>query len=131
MGKKGCIKNKHVESVTLFHSLQRQLCVRLRGGGEQCLIFTSYCLDFSSSSSSLSLHYIVGLIAGGLETVRVCIEMSLVEREHTVFQFVRLTHKLLLRTWRSPVAAGTSANSLYTLTLSILIPPTTITLSLF
>ena len=32
-----------------------------------------------------------------------CIEMSLVEREHTVFQFVRLTHKLALRTWRAPV----------------------------
>ena len=32
-----------------------------------------------------------------------CIEMSLVEREHTVFQFVRLTHKLPLRTWRAPV----------------------------
>ena len=32
-----------------------------------------------------------------------CIEMSLVEREHTVFQFVRLTHKLPLRTWRAPL----------------------------
>ena len=45
---------------------------RLGGGGETkvlwILIFSS-----SSSSSGLSLHYIVGLIAGGLETVRVSV----------------------------------------------------------
>ena len=45
---------------------------RLGGGGETkvlwILIFPS-----SSSSSSLSLHYIVGLIAGSLETVRVSV----------------------------------------------------------
>ena len=49
---------------------------RLGGGGGRkvlwYLIFTFYYF-FSSSSSSLSLHYIVGLIAGGLETVRVSV----------------------------------------------------------
>ena len=41
-----------------------------------------------------------------------CIEMLLVEREHTVFQFVRLMHKLLLESSTAwPVAAGISVNS--------------------
>ena len=42
-----------------------------------------------------------------------CIEMSLVEREHTVFQFVRLNAENLEISTAWPVAAGISANSLY------------------
>ena len=44
---------------------------RLGGGGETKVLWI--LIFSSSSSSSLSLHYIVGLIAGGLETVRVSV----------------------------------------------------------
>ena len=43
---------------------------RLGGDGETKVL---WILILSSSSSSLSLHYTVGLIAGGLETVRVSV----------------------------------------------------------
>ena len=72
-GKKGLYKKTNMLRVSHCFIVSSGNCVRLRGGGWQWLIFTFYCLDFPSSSSSLSLHYIVGLIAGGLETIRVSV----------------------------------------------------------
>ena len=66
---RGCVKNN--VSQRFIEGVSSSSSGRLGGGGgRKVLVFTFYCLDFPSSSSSLFLHCIVGLIAGGLETVR-------------------------------------------------------------